>query len=190
MSLAADARDLVVRRYPLLCVLTLVGVTAIVQAPRLAQFGALSQEALKYRSQTLAADDQRPTMPEIAKWGRAVPSANLIESSQFLVALEQLALETKCDIGNTGDAEAKPVEGADNLDAIEANIEVQGTYDGLVRFLTLIREDERVLAITRANISANEYPRLHANLTLRRYVRHTGAALKSRSASASNQSGS
>jgi hypothetical protein len=174
MSLLADAKTLVTERYPLLFAVTLLGVTALIQAPRLAEFGTLAQEASTNREKTVKAQSTQASMPQIAAWGRSVPSANMAESSQFLVSLEEMAMNTRCDIGNTSDAPVKAVENADSLDMIEANVEVFGTYDAILSLLKKIREDDRVLAVSKASITPTQYPKLRAELTLRRYVRHTG----------------
>jgi hypothetical protein len=174
MSLLADAKTLVTERYPLVFAVTLLGVTALIQAPRVAEFGALAQAASENRDKSIKSQSTQASMPEIAAWGRAVPSANMAESSQFLVTLEEMAMNSRCDIGNTSDAPVKAVENADSLDMIEANVEVFGTYDAILAMLKKVRQDQRVLAVTRATVTPVEYPRLRAELTLRRYVRHTG----------------
>ena len=176
MSLLAEARTLISERYPLVFVVTLLGVTAVVQAPRLAEFGALAQVASENQKKTIASRSTQASMAQIAEWGRQVPNANMAESSQFLVTLEEMANNSRCDIGNTSDAPVKAVENTDSLDMIEANVEVFGTYDSILAMLKKIRDDERVLAVTKASVTPVEYPRLRADLTLRRYVRHTGLA--------------
>lgn len=176
MSLLAEAKTLLSERYPLVFAVTLLGATVLIQAPRVAEFGALAQEATDYQQRSVKSQSTLASMDQIAEWGRAVPSANMAESSQFLVALEEMAMNSRCDLGNTSDAPVKAVENADSLDMIEANVEVFGTYDALLGMLKKVREDDRVLAITKATISPVEYPKLRAELTLRRYVRHTGLA--------------
>ena len=174
MSLLAEAKTLVSERYPLVFAVTLLGVTALIQSPRLAEFGALAEEASINRAKSIKSQSTLASMPEIAAWGRSVPSANMAESSQFLVALEEIAMNSRCDLGNTSDAPVKAVENADSLDMIEANVEVFGSYDAILAMLKKVREDDRVIAVTKASITPAEYPRLRAELTLRRYVRHTG----------------
>jgi hypothetical protein len=174
MSLLAEAKTLVSERYPLVFAVTLLGVTALVQSPRIAEFSSLAQEASEYRKTSVKAQSTQASMSQIAAWGRSVPSANMAESSQFLVALEEMAMNSRCDLGNTSDAPVKAVENADSLDMIEANVEVFGSYDAILSMLKKVREDDRVLAVTKASVTPVEYPRLRAELTLRRYVRHTG----------------
>jgi hypothetical protein len=174
MSLLAEAKRLVSERYPLVFAATLLGVTALIQAPRVGEFAGLAQEATTYRKQSIKSQSTQASMAQIAAWGRSVPSANMAESSQFLVTLEELAMNSRCDLGNTSDAPVKAVENADSLDMIEANVEVFGSYDAILAMLKKIREDDRVLAVTKASVTPVEYPRLRAELTLRRYVRHTG----------------
>lgn len=176
MSLLAEAKTLVTERYPLVFAVTLLGVTGLVQAPRIAEFSVLAQEATLNREKTIQSSTTQASMADIAAWGRSVPSANMAESSQFLVVLEEMAMNSNCDIGNTSDAPVKAVENADSLDMIEASVEVFGSYDAILSMLKKIREDSRVLAVTKASITPVEYPRLRAELTLRRYVRHTGLA--------------
>ena len=45
MSLLAEAKTLVSQRYPLVFAVTLLGATVLIQSPRLAEFGALAQDA-------------------------------------------------------------------------------------------------------------------------------------------------
>jgi hypothetical protein len=181
MSLLAEAKTLVSERYPLVFAVTLLGVTALIQSPRLAEFGSLAQEASMNRDKSIKSRSTQASMADIAVWGRNVPSANMAESSQFLVTLEEIAMNTRCDLGNTSDAPVKAVENADSLDMIEANVEVFGSYDAILAMLKKVREDSRVLAVTRASVTPVEYPRLRAELTLRRYVRHTGLAAAAKS---------
>jgi hypothetical protein len=176
MSLLAEAKTLISERYPLVFAVTLLGVTALVQSPRIAEFGALAETATSFQQKSVVAQNTQATMPQIAAWGRAVPSANMAESSQFLVTLEDMAMDSRCDIGNTSDAPVKAIENADSLDMIEANVEVFGTYDAILAMLKKIRDNERVLAVTQANVTPVQYPRLRAELTVRRYLRHTGLA--------------
>ena len=62
MSLLAEAKTLVTERYPLVFAVTLLGVTALIQAPRIAEFGVLAQEASVNKDKSIKSQATQASM--------------------------------------------------------------------------------------------------------------------------------
>ena len=168
-------KTLLLRRFVLVTVVTLVGTTALLQLPRAWTLRKLWVEVRQYRTQAMELRAHAPTPEAVAQWERAVPDTALGEPPRFVVNLRQLAAHADCRVSSTGDNSPVAVEGADSLASIDTAIKVTGSYAGLLDFFKSLRAEPRVVAISRATVTADHYPTLQAELTVRRYVRRSVA---------------
>ena len=173
MRLLDNVKNLLLRRFVLVLAVVVLGTTPFIHLPRVLGVFKLAGEMQQYRKQALSVPLTRPTEAQVLGWERAVPEADLMEPPRFMVALRQLARRSGCTLGETQDTQPVPVEGRDDLSTIDSTVKVQGPYPALVRLANVLQQDTRVLAVTRAAISAEHYPQLEADLTIRRYLRRS-----------------
>jgi Tfp pilus assembly protein PilO len=173
MQVVDEIKRVLLQRFGLVLGVTLVLVTTLVQAPQLWALETSRRDALRNKAKMRAADEARPSLDQIAQWERSVPAATIAEPSQFLVNLESVAMQSGCELGNTGDSQPVEVEKADSLATIDTNVQVKGTYENLLKFLRQLRAEPRLLAVVQTNVSVTDHPKLQADLTIRRYVRRT-----------------
>lgn len=171
-----DVKGVLLRHFVLVLAVFVLGSAAAIEVPRLMKIGALKRKAEEYRAQALAVKKDGPSAEELAVWKREVPEASLSEPAGFVVTLRQIARDAQCELGNSGDTAATEVEAGLGLSSIESTAKLKGSYEGVLRFFTLLRREQRVVAITKANVSVSEYPKLQADLTIRRYVRRGAPA--------------
>jgi hypothetical protein len=166
-----NLKNLLLRRFTLVLAVVVLGTTPFVHAFRVAGIFRVAGEAAEHRKQAMAVSTVRLSEENVRAWNEAVPAGDLMEAPRFMIAVRGLAQRTGCQIGGMGDGQPSAVDGAEDLVSVDSTVSVKGTYEALIRFTGALRREPRVLTLTRADISPEQYPLLNADLTVRRYLR-------------------
>lgn len=164
-----DLQTFLLKRFVLVLITVVLGSTALIQMPGVLRLRGLAREM---RAASLAAKKVPPLPPRerVAAWVRAVPDGDLSEPGEVFILLKKLAEDASCDLEDTGEKPPAGMQDNEKLGLVERNIRLKGTYQGLRRFFALLRQRERVFAVTSCSIMPAKWPQLQAELAIRRYV--------------------
>lgn len=170
------------QRFGLTVALLALGATVLIQAPGLISLGLNLDSARRSREALRNGGADVDLATEHARWDQAVPVAAPAEASRFLTRIQLLVSDSGCVLIDAKEAVPEDLSSAPGLAGVDLKLRVEGSYSEMLRLLDTLRDEPRVLAVVRSSIRPTKYPRLVAEIVVRRYVRRaaTFAAVPNR----------
>ncbi|MFN3652779.1 MAG: hypothetical protein ACK47B_24635 [Armatimonadota bacterium] len=176
MRSSDELKTLLLRHFMLVMIVGVLGSTMLIHTPRVAQLQRASREHIQALQGLKDPQLKEPEPAQQAVWQEEVPLNGLQEGAAFTGAMRALALEADCVLKECSPGEPEPVQEQEELVALEGTVVLDGTYDQLLTFVNLLREQQRLLTVSRVIVKPADYPKLSATLGVRRYIRQPLAA--------------